>query len=234
MRNVKRELSDRIGEVNKFYTLLENTIEKEAVLLFPNDANRYERLDVELTATLKSSMILLLYNFVESSITNCLVAVHRAIGDENCKYIELSEKIQYLFTEYYYKNLKNNKLSDENLAIHLKTMINTWAYDDTIKLSYEEYTKFKTGNTFAGNLDSKEIRKIACKYGVLFDEQCSEIRTIKDKRNKLAHGEVSFKDCCNQDTLSYIKQLKTRTIDYINLFVDSIENFVDEKKYKSA
>ncbi len=67
-------------------------------------------------------------------------------------------------------------------------MINLWAYDATVKLSYEEYTKYKTGNNFAGNLDSKEIRKIAKKYGIEFSEQCSEILTIRDKRNKLAHG----------------------------------------------
>ncbi len=234
MQNVKRELSDRIGEVNKFFGLLENTIDKEALLLFPNENNRKERFDVELTATLKSSLILLLYNFVESTITNCLVVIHRTICDDNCKYIDLSESIQTLFTEYYYKALKENKVGDENLAIHLKTMINTWAYDESVKLSYEEYTKYKTGNNFAGNLDSKEINKISTKYGIVFNEHCKEIRTIRDKRNKLAHGEKSFIECCNQDTLSYIKALKNKTIDFIQKFVDSVENYLDEKKYKKS
>lgn len=234
MQNVKRELTDRINEVNVFYLLLENIMEKEAMLLFPNDSNRKERFDIGLTATLKSNLILLMYNFIESTITNCLVTIHRVICDDNCKYKDLSEQIQQLFTEYYYKNLKSNKLSDQNLALHLRTMINTWAYDDTVKLTYEEYTKYKTGNTFSGNLDSEEIRKIADKYGVDFTLKCSEIRTIRDKRNKLAHGELSFIDCCNQDTLSYLKVLKDNSIDFITGFVDSVEKYINDKKYKSA
>jgi len=234
MQNVKRELTDRIDEVNKFYGLLDNIMEKEAILFFPNDHGRKERFELELTATLRSNMILLLYNFVESTITNCLVVIHRAISDENCKYKELSEQIQQLFTEYYYKNLKNNKLSDENIASHLRTMINTWAHDDTVRLTYEEYTKYKTGSTFSGNLDSKEINKIATKYGIDFNFKCSEIRTIRDKRNKLAHGELSFVDCCKLDPLSHINVLKDNSIAFMSNFVDSVEEFITEKKYKSA
>lgn len=234
MHNVKREVLDRISEIDNFYGFLENAIDKEAILLFPSDSNRRERFDVELTATLKSSMILLLYNFIESSITNCLVVVHRAISDENCTYIQLSDKIQHIFTEYYYKNLKNDKLSDENLAIHLKTMINAWAYGEKIQLSYEDYSKFKTGSNFSGNLDSKEIGKIAIKYGIPFQEKCPEIRVIRDKRNKLAHGEVSFRECCNLDTLNYIKALKDNSTEYINMFVESVDNFINEKGYMCA
>lgn len=234
MLNVKRELADRINEINKFYALLENIMEKEALMLFPNEANRKERFDVDLTATLKSNMILLLYNFIESTITNCLVVTHRAICDEDCKYNELSEQVQKIFMEFYYKNLKNNTLSDENIALHLRTMINTWAYNDSIKLSYEDYTKYKTGSTFSGNLDSKEINKIADKYGITFGLKCSEIRTIRDKRNKLAHGELSFIDCCKLDTLSYVKSLKDNSITYISKFVDSIDVYIDTKKYKST
>jgi hypothetical protein len=132
MQNVKREFSDRTTEINKFFALLDNILDKEAILLFPTDGNRRERFEIGLTATLKSNMILLLYNFIESTMTNCLVVIHRAISDENCKYQELSELIQQLFTEFYYKNLKSNKLSDENILSHLRVMINAWALNDSI------------------------------------------------------------------------------------------------------
>ncbi len=233
MQNVKREFSDRTTEINKFFALLDNILDKEAILLFPTDGNRRERFEIGLTATLKSNMILLLYNFIESTMTNCLVVIHRAISDENCKYQELSELIQQLFTEFYYKNLKSNKLSDENILSHLRVMINAWALNDSIKLPYEEYVKYKTGNTFSGNLDSKEINKIAGKYGIVFNSQCSEIRTIRDKRNKLAHGELSFIECCNQDTLSYIKVIKDNAIIFMDEFVNSVDDYIVNKRYKS-
>jgi hypothetical protein len=234
MQNVKRELGDRIDEINKFYNLLENILEKEALLFFPADGNRKERFDLKLTAILKSNMILLLYNFIESTVTNSLVIIHSTISDENCKYQELSDSIQNLLMDFYYKNLNNNKLNDDNVILHLKTIINTYALNCAVKFTYEDYTKFKTGNNFSGNLDSREIKKIADRYGVDFNLQCSEIRTIRDKRNKLAHGELSFVECCNLDTLSYLKVLKDKTIDFINSFVQSVEDYLTEKKYKSA
>ncbi len=36
------------------------------------------------------------------------------------------------------------------------------------------------------------------------------------------------------DTMNYIRVLKTNSIDFIQKFVDSVEKYIDEKKYKSA
>lgn len=233
MQNVKREFSQRVVEINNFYNLLENIIEKEGVLCFPHDNNKIERLGIEATTILKSNMILLLYNCVESTITNCLVILHQTICNENCKFNELSLNIKNLLTEYYYKNLKEANMSEDNLLLHLTNMINTWIYNSSITLSYEEYTKYKTGNIFSGNLDSKEIKKIAKKYGIEFDAECSQLRIIRDKRNKLAHGEVSFSECCNQDSLTYIKVLKENTTNYLSEFVNAVEEYINTKKYKN-
>lgn len=231
MNNAKREFNDRVGEVNKYFTFLEDVLEKEALLLLPN-GNLKKRIDVELTAILKSNLILLLYNLIEATVTNCLMAIHNSICNGNCKFSELSEELKSIFIDYYFKNINSNKLNEENLALHLKAMINIWAYNDIVSLSYDEYTKFKTGNTFSGNLDSKEIRKIAKKYGVEFDLECSEIRKIRDCRNKLAHGEITFIECCNLFTPQYIRNLKEKTINHMDNFVLAIEDFVNNKKYK--
>lgn len=228
---VKRNLIDRISDIEDFYKLLENIIEKEAVLLFPNEGDRRERFDLGLSAILKSNFALLLYNLIESTVTNCLVAIHSAISRENCKYTELSENIQHIFIDYYYKNLAANKISSDNITSHLQVMINTWAYDAIVQLSFDEYTKYKTGSTFSGNLDSKEINKLAKKYGVDFELKSSELEKIRNRRNKLAHGEVSFLECCNLDTLPYMKVLKDRTIHFLSEFTDSIEVFVNDKRF---
>jgi uncharacterized protein YbgA (DUF1722 family) len=232
MLKVKRDFNERVDEINKYFDLLVNIIEKEAWLLIPNDTgDKKEKFDSDLQKTLKSSAILLLYNVIESTVANCLDAIHDAFSSENLKFSELSEKIQNIFIQFYYKNLKDGKLKDENIIQHIKIMIDTWSYEKPIQLTYNEYTKYKTGSQFAGNLEAKEIKKLANKYGVQFDKEISELASIKNKRNKLAHGELSFANCCNSDTINYIKVLKDKSLDYLSEFINAVDIFVTNRKY---
>lgn len=233
MISVKNDFLDRVNEINKYYDLLFNVLKKESQLIFPSESNRTERFDVTLTSTLKSNMFLLLYNLVESTITKCLVEIHNSICDENCTYIQLSSEIQNLFTSHYYKSLSNGNISDENTLLHIRTMIHTLVFNEKFSLTFNDLTKYKTGNNFSGNLDAREIRKIAKKYGVTFEESCEETKTLKEFRNKLAHGEISFQDASNQKGIEYFDNLKTKIIDFLNNFIIKVEAFINQKEYKS-
>lgn len=234
MISVKNDFSDRVNEINKYYDLLVNILKKESQLAFPNESNRMERFDVTLTSTLKSNMFLLLYNLVESTITKCLIEIHNSICDENCTYIQLSPQIQNLFTSYYYKSLLNGNISEENKLLHIKTMIHSWIFNEKFSLTFEDLTKYKTGNNFSGNLDAKEIRKITTKYGVTFDVKSEEIKNLKEFRNKLAHGEISFQDASNLKGIEYFENLKIKTIDFLNKFITAVETYINQKEFKTT
>jgi len=232
MIRAKQDFQERFDEINKYFDLLDNIIVKEAILLIPDESgDRKERFDSELIKTLKSSAILLLYNVVESTVSNCLYAIHEAFSSENLKFNELSDKLQNIFIQFYFKNIKEGKLKEESIIQHIKIMIDTWSFDKPIQLTYEEYTKYKTGSQFAGNLEAKEIKKLANKYGVVFDKEISELASIKNKRNKLAHGELSFANCCNLDTPNYLKALKDKSLDYLLEFINAVDSFIINRKY---
>ncbi len=234
MTSVKNDFSDRVAEIDKYYKLLFDILKKEGKLLFPNESNRIESFDVTLTTTLKSNMYLLLYNLVESTVTKCLVEIHNSICDENCKYIELSDEIQNLFTNHYYKSLRNGNITEENIITHIRTMVHTWVFSANFSMTYADLSKYKTGNNFSGNLDSKEVRKIAAKYGIDFNEKCEEIRQIRDFRNKLAHGEISFQDASNLKGIEYFENAKIKTVAFLNDFINSVEIYINQKKFKCA
>jgi hypothetical protein len=234
MISVKNDFSDRVIEINKYFDLLFNILKKESQLIFPNESNRTERFDVTLTSTLKSNMFLLLYNLVESTITKCLVEIHSSICDENCTYIQLSPQIQNIFTSHYYRSLLSGNISEENTLLHIRTMIHSWVFNEKFSLTFEDLTKYKTGNNFSGNLDAKEIRKIAAKYGVSFILKCEEIKTLKELRNKLAHGEISFQEASNQKSIEYFDNLKSKTFSFLNSFINDVETYISQKKFKAT
>jgi hypothetical protein len=234
MISVKNDFSDRVDEINMYYDLLFNILKKESQLIFPNESNRTERFNLTLTSTLKSNMFLLLYNLLESTITKCLVEIHNSICDENCKYIQLSPQIQNLFTSHYYKSILNGNISEENTLLHIRTMIHSWVFNENFSLTFEDLTKYKTGSNFSGNLDAKEIRKIAARYGVTFDMKSEEIKILKEFRNKLAHGEISFQEASNQKGIEYFDNLKITTVDFLNAFIVAIETYINQKEFKST
>ncbi|WP_407500714.1 MAE_28990/MAE_18760 family HEPN-like nuclease [Elizabethkingia anophelis] len=234
MISVKNDFSDRVDEIDKYYYLLFNILKKESQLVFPSEDNRMESFDVTLTATLKSNMFLLLYNLVESTITKCLIEIHNSICDENCTYVQLSPQIQNLFTNHYYKSLINGNISEENTLLHIRTMIHSWVFNEKFSLTFEDLTKYKTGSNFSGNLDAKEIRKIATKYGVTFDLKSEEIKILKEYRNKLAHGEISFQDASKLRSIEYFENLKTKTINFLNHFITAVDTYVNQKEFKTT
>lgn len=241
MQVVKQDFNERVSEINIYFRHLKNIINKEAQLVFPNYEDKRENIDVELTSILKSNSILLLYNLVESTISNSLDAIHQAFCDENLTYFELSDEVQKIWLRYY----RDLQKKDGSFVDELKLIVETLSNNKTIQLTYQEYNKYKTNSSkFSGNLDAEQILDIAKRYGVFFDETIKrkfgvqinrtnkELSKIKDRRNKLAHGNISFAECCRLDDMRYIRKLKISTVVFLRYFIKSVEYFIDNKVYK--
>jgi len=234
MQTVKRDFNDRADEINIYYNLLENITEKDALLIFPADSDRRERLDIKISSTLKSAAVLILYNIVESTVSNCLREVHDAFSSDNLHYNDLSEDIQSLWLKHYCDTFKETSSNTDNLLKNLKVIVDAWVSKPVpINLSYNDILNNKKGSQFSGNLDAKAVRDISDRYGINFSLSDSALKEIKEKRNKLAHGELSFADCCNLQTFGQMKALKDSCIYFLSKFIIAVEDYIDNKKYKT-
>ncbi len=231
MQSVRQDFAERVGEIDKFFNLLENIIERRAGLYFPDDTKR--SIDVELSATLKSAGILILYNLIESVVTNTLSYLHEIICSESVDYANLRLEIKQLWLSYYYKVIKEERLNDDHMIDHIKAVFDICILNQSFSLPYEDFSRF-AGPVFSGNLDAKEIRRISQKYGISFNAASSQLKTIKELRNKLAHGEVSFKDCCNQSSMQYMNDLKEKSVDFMSIFIDTVDSFIVNKEYRDS
>ncbi len=72
------------------------------------------------------------------------------------------------------------------------------------------------------------------KYGVGFEEKISELKTIKDNRNHLAHGELTFEEVGRELSVPQLKNMKEKTFEYMEKVIDSVDAFIKEKRYKKS
>lgn len=232
MIQVKQSFADRVDEINMYYKMLSDIILREAQFIYPNEGDIRERINVRISSILKSSANLQLYNLIESTISNCLIEVHDAFTNDAIYYSDMSDEVQKLWVKFHYDYFKVTS-NEKDILHNLKNLIDTWVTNTLpITLTYKEFTKYNTNGNFSGNLDSKEIIKLSEKYGIDFDIKSNEIGSIKYRRNKLAHGEVSFEEQGREDSFEYMKNLKNKAIDYLNSFIYAVDEYITNTKYK--
>ncbi|WP_426078362.1 MAE_28990/MAE_18760 family HEPN-like nuclease [Janthinobacterium sp. PSPC3-1] len=62
----------------------------------------------------------------------------------------------------------------------------------------------------------------------------SPLEFLADRRNAIAHGRRSFEDGANDMSLSGIEELANVTLDYMEFAVTAFQKFVDEKHYMAV
>ena len=165
---------------------------------------------VDAQLILKSSLMLMIYNMVEGTMSNLLMEYFDYIHAENISISNLPPKFQNTIQSYLdKKNLGNIDVENSN--------------DTIFELSYSEITKYL--KLFSGNLDSRSIREVCEKVGVNLPEDIKEsvLLIVKNNRNKLAHGETRFNNTCQDITLDEVKKICNKTQEYLQKIINEYE-----------
>ena len=223
MNNTKRELSIRKDEATSLLMFVKYLDEK----FIPPDDCMYDYMTVK--TSMKANIIMMLYNAVESTVSQCLEKVHDRINANNLKYEDLSDNIKKLIAVYYGHSIDqaNNVDNAMEYVLRFSDFING---NVNISISYEELTK--KYQMYSGNLDTREILNVLKKYGINFEQRCSELKTIKDYRNKLAHGEESFEEIGRTLSVQQLQEMENRTFEYLETMITEITKYLDEEKFK--
>ena len=171
----------------------------------------------------------MLYNAVESTVTKSLERIHEILISQNLMFDDCNESLKQLII-IYYENAKAKSVDIHNKAPHILRFYDYMQKNRSFELSYTDLAKFYS--MYSGNLDSREIKSVLVKYGIDFQEKASELKTIKDKRNILAHGELTFEEVGRSLSVEQLQSMKERTFVYLERMIDEIERFVDEGRYK--
>lgn len=187
MHLLEREFHEKIDDMKNFFN---------QVVLAHNK--------VQHSTTLKSSMILMLYNVSESSIRKIIEYIHDELSKFDFNI--LSDCIKRNF----YKYNNQNKFPD-----------------------FKYYLKNKTGSLFSGNVDSRKILKELKKYDIhitLPDEK-KYLLKIKYLRNMLAHGNMTFKEASRNITYNELSIWIDSLELIFSIVINKVKYFINNGLY---
>ncbi|WFL68035.1 MAE_28990/MAE_18760 family HEPN-like nuclease [Pantoea sp. X85] len=221
MNPVENDMIIRMQEIEKIVNLVKD---------IESGNNLGEQNIITTTPVIKASIVLALYNVVESTVTNTLVRLHNIIIQQNVKYDDVRRELKDICLIYY--QYHNNKKNNPHEALDvLHSTLNLIRGISCFALPYKEMAK--EYQLYSGNLDAKEIRRIFGKYGIVIPEEETgkNLQKIKNARNKLAHGEQSFEEYGRTLVISTIEVYKKQTSLYLQLIINIVKEYITDKSY---
>ena len=173
----------------------------------------------ELLKTLKASCYLLLYNLVESTMRNIVEAIFDEFRAEGVRFDDCREEIKKLVLANF-RARNPDKLLNKLFDLARDVVTET----------------FESKETFAGNLDAKTIRETAERFGFVPTSSKTgwAMRTVKDNRNFLAHGNKSFSEIGKDTTPHSLRDARKQTVVILLLTIRSVTSYLAAKRYLAA
>ena len=229
MYGINSDLLERFDNIRTVYKHLE---------LMQNGDVRYEVVfteQIDVITCTKAGIVLMLYNAVESIMTKCIARIHQALIGDNLRFDDCNDAIQKLIIVYY-ENAKSKRSNIHDQVPYIVALHNYLSGNCTFNLSQDEMSKYYT--LYSGNLDAKEVRGVLKQYGINSDGNerlhVSELQSIKNYRNQLAHGEKSFHEIGTAITIQQVEIMIEKTQGFLNALVDVINDYITNQEYKKT
>jgi hypothetical protein len=214
------DFDERARDVSDYLCFLRD-LEQEKILLSQDGV--ISKIDTELDKSLKATGFLLLYNLVESTMRNAIQSIFDEIGNKGVSFDQLRIEIKKIILQNVKKNVQECGVNDvvgkiENI------------FNDIIQLGFNQ------DELFSGNVDAKEIRRIAKQYGFSATTDIDtrdgfDLLSIKEHRNDLAHGVMSFKEVGKNTSAENLVQISARVIKYLRQILENIDDYLVNQEY---
>lgn len=222
MTTIKADFEKRVSEIELYFRLLNIFAERNGFVRTPNSKRKIV-IDPELLKIMKANSFLLLYNLIESSISQSLTHIYDTISAKGVTYSQVKSHLKKIWIKHKHKNFiqKGSDAIFSVLESIDKEVLNIQGFD---------------GIPFSGSIDGLKIREIADFFG--FSHQVhytagkgEKLNIVKNRRNKLAHGEESFSECGRSYTYAELLIIKNQVIRYLRQTLKNIEHFLNTEQY---
>ncbi|SHL89562.1 MAE_28990/MAE_18760 family HEPN-like nuclease [Rhodanobacter sp. OK091] len=230
MEDVKQAFEERRKEIEAYLEFLES-VEKDAQS-GPPRLSGGNLITVQQQRILYSGVYLHLYNLVEATVVRCVNAVTEAallVGKWNPADLTIDlrrEWVRVMARTHVDLNYEHRLVSALALCEHMVGSLPVEGF------------KMEAGG--GGNWDDFAIEGIAVRLGFQlkvsnpvyqaikrkFRDDKGPLALVKDLRNSLAHGGISFAECGENVTVSELRDLANRTAAYLREVVDAFDTFI--------
>jgi hypothetical protein len=232
MDDLTQVFEERLQEIEAYLDFLE-AVDEQVQEGTPRLGGNGAAITIQQQKILYSSVYLQLYNLVESTVTRCLNAISVYVVNSSLRPDDLSIEMRKEWVRCIARTH-----TDLNYENRLESAMNLCNYFlSTLPIS-EDFILEKGGG---GNWDDQEILKLSRRLGLsltitteVYNAVKRPIRNdmgtlalIKDYRNKLAHGSLSFVECGENTTAYELRQLTNRVALYMREVVVFFKSSMD-------
>ena len=214
------DFDERAKDVSDYLCFLRD-LEQGEILLSKDGA--ISKIDPELDKSLKATGFLLLYNLVESTMRNAIQSIFDEMSKKGVSFDQLKIEIKRIILQNVKKNVQECGVNDfvEQTENILKDIIQSG---------------FNRDDLFSGNVDAKEIKNMAKKYGFSTKTDIAtrdgiDLLSIKKNRNDLAHGVMSFKEVGQNTSAENLVEISKRVIKYLRQILENIDEYLVKQEY---
>ena len=216
--------NDRVAEIELYYEAIsqlyntQSSVKKSCA--FYND---------DFLKMLKANALMMIYNLVESSVMSGILEIYNQVIELKLSYNGVRNEIKniwfsYKFHQVYDKNAHYNSYRDKAQEI-----VNEIINSEIIKLD-------RKAVNIKGNLDADAIRQICHEHGIVFsvDALCRggyALSDVKDKRNSLSHGTISFVECGRDYSIDELFAIKNEIVLFLKGLLMGIKDYYDNQKF---
>lgn len=227
---LRSEYDKRKIDINEFFSILrfidgiETNVNNR---LYNGVVSNNFSVNRKMQQCLRAEFVLVLYNAIESTFSNCIYYVFDAIKDRGLKYEDLSDKLKKMWIKE--KVHKNSSL--DSFRTTLKTIA------DNINNQNIEFQELPSD--ISGNLDMRKMATLSDNMGNNLGNIPNSTETgnillkIKNVRNDLAHGNETFSSVGANLTINDLEKYKNIVISFLDHIIQKYESFVADKKYKA-
>ena len=219
MIDVENEYYKRLSEVDLYFDMLVMLDKGNCKILCTDiiGVKSEKEIDASLSMILKANGFLLLYNLIEATIRNSINAIFDSVHSKNLTFKDLTDNLQKMWIKQEIKNIKHEDI-----------------FSLSKKILENELLRFKAECIkIDGNIDAQKIREIAKQFGYQEAKNGRDLFDIKNKRNKLAHGESSFTDIGKDCTVRDLIDFKNNTKCFLDVVLKDIEDYIDKEGFKA-
>jgi len=232
MDELSQSFEERLREITAYLDLLD-ALESQVRQGPPQIGEDGATVTVLQQRILYSSVYLQLYNLVESTITKCVDAVSDLVINEEYRPVDLCPELRREWVSLIAKTsmeLSYDKRLDSALLLceHLLQ-----------SLPISEFAVSKGGS----NWDDVEIYQFSQRLGLSLSisrevsqaikrplrDDMGTLKLIKNYRNKLAHGNLSFSECGENVTARELRDMTNSVASYMTEVVGCFVQFMDER-----
>lgn len=236
MDALRNAFAERLAEVEAYLEFL-RVLEARAQDGPPKLEGAEHPISAQQQKILYSSVYLQLYNLVESTMTRCIDAVALSAaqagtwvpgdlsGDLRKEWVRVIARTHKELTPDH--RLESALVLCEHLVAALPV------------------ANFEIDTGGGGNWDDNAIEKISERLGLalvvsqpVYSSVKRKIRNdlgplqlVKDLRNRLAHGSISFTECAENVTVTQLMELKQKTVDYMREVVERFITYLSSHEF---